>query len=95
MSDDVIEVLDDTPEVSGSPTLTSTPRPTTPQGHKVMAPCWGIFVIKSDDPTKAECTLCNKSYSRGKRDAMGTSNLKRHLQKDHPNEYAIEGEYNT
>jgi len=52
---------------------------------------WKFFTISATDNSRANCTLCNTSYSRGKERArvssMNTSNLRDHLKRKHPSEY--------
>lgn len=47
---------------------------------------WYYFEPNKDDHDKADCKICNKSYSRKGRT---TSSLKNHLKSMHPEEFSI------
>jgi len=52
---------------------------------------WKFFTVSVTDSSRAHCTLCNTSYSRGKErgsmSSLNTSNLHDHLMRKHPIEY--------
>ena len=52
---------------------------------------WKFFTISATDNSRANCTICNTSYSRGKERAgassMNTSNMRDHLKRKHPSQY--------
>ena len=54
-----------------------------------MSDIWQYYEVQKDDENRAKCTLCNQSLSRGggEKKNYGTSNLNRHLQRNHPVEY--------
>lgn len=47
---------------------------------------WNYFEPNIEDHDKADCKICNKSYSRKGRT---TSSLKNHLKSMHPEEFSI------
>ena len=53
-----------------------------------MSAIWAHFKVKDGDQTKAICQLCQKELSRGENArTRGTSNLRRHIQSAHSDEW--------
>lgn len=50
---------------------------------------WNFFKICIEDESKATCDVCKQKYSRGGKKIKGytTSNLKKHLEQCHPDEF--------
>ena len=73
------------------PVETSAGVRNTPINNRVRAACWSFFTICRENKALAQCTKCKKTFSRGKTGHFGTSNLKRHLQKEHNAAYGVAG----
>ncbi|XP_028933403.1 ZBED6 C-terminal-like protein [Ornithorhynchus anatinus] len=84
----------ETPVGAGTPSpgsLSSASLPLVPSGirhRRSISAVWQFFYIDCNNVSRAICTLCQASVSRGKlRAHFGTTGLKRHLECKHPLEW--------
>ena len=63
----------------------------------MVACIWKFYEVVKEDESRARCKLCNVTLSRGGPDKKqyGTSNLNRHMKRNHPNEFESIAEKNS